>query len=54
MMEYDIYTLISTLGFPIAAYLLLYLDLRKKVVSELEEIKQRLMRIETVVLSKSN
>jgi len=50
--EYDIVNLISTVGFPIAMCLLIYFDLRTKVTREMEDIKARLTRLETLILAR--
>lgn len=45
----EIVTLIQTVGFPIAAYLLLYFDLRSRIFSELEDMKGRIKNIEEII-----
>ena len=46
-MNGEIITLIQTVGFPIAAYLLLYFDLRSRIFKELDYMKNSLADMRT-------
>ena len=45
-MEYDFINLISTIGFPIVAFLLIYLDLRKLINNQNETLIKLITKIE--------
>lgn len=42
----EIVGLIQAVGFPIAAYLLLYFDLRSRILADIGELKERIARLE--------
>lgn len=48
-MNGDAITLIQTVGFPIAAYLLLYFDLRARIIREIDDLKDRMIALEKAV-----
>lgn len=48
-MNGEIIGLIQAVGFPIAAYLLLYFDLRARIITDIGELKERICRLEDAI-----
>jgi len=44
---------IQSMGFPIAAFLLIYFDLRSTIISRFDRMEERIHRVETICLKEA-